>query len=74
MVAFETILTSNLLNCPRENYVKRQRSTKAKIVRAQPATKSLSVRYAEVVRLRQAILRTQSARPATTEANRLASK
>jgi hypothetical protein len=74
MVAFETRLTSNLLNCPRENYVKRQRSTKAKIVRTQPATKSLSVRYAEVVRLRQAILRTQSARPASAEVNRLASK
>ena len=41
--------------------MKRRRSTKAKFITGQPTPKSLSVRYTEVLKLRQAILRTQSA-------------
>jgi hypothetical protein len=43
--------------------VKRQRSKKAKTNVGQPTKKPLSVRYAEVLRLRQAIQQTQPAKP-----------
>jgi hypothetical protein len=40
--------------------VRRQKSMKARTKIGQPTNKPLSERYAEVVRLRQAVLRTQS--------------
>jgi len=54
--------------------VKRQRLRKPKNVGELPAKKSLSDRYAEVVRLRQAVFRTQAALRAPVGVNRLASK
>jgi hypothetical protein len=43
-----------------ERIVKRQKLTKAKIYVGPPSRKPLSVRYAEVLRLREAIMQTQS--------------
>ena len=40
--------------------MKRRRSTKAKSTTGQPTPKSLGVRYTEILKLRQAISRTQS--------------
>ena len=57
-----------------EYFVKRQRLSKPKNVVELPAKKSLSDRYAEVVRLRQAVCRTQAALRAPAAVNRLASK
>ena len=54
--------------------MKRQRLNKPKDVRELPAEKSLSDRYAEVVRLRQAVFRTQAALRAPADVNRLVSK
>jgi hypothetical protein len=54
--------------------VKRQRLNKPKNVRELPTEKSLSRRYAEVVRLRQAVFRTQAALRAPAAVNRLVSK
>jgi hypothetical protein len=53
--------------------VKRQRLDKPKNVPELPK-KSLSDRYAEVLRLRQAVVRTQAALRARAAVNRLASK
>ncbi|WP_156795530.1 hypothetical protein [Bradyrhizobium icense] len=53
--------------------MKRQRLNKPKNVRELPK-QSLSDRYAEVLRLRQAVFRTQAALQATAAVNRLASK
>jgi hypothetical protein len=53
--------------------VKRQRLNKPKIVRELPK-KSLSERYAEVLRLRQAVFRTQAALRAPADTSRPASK
>jgi len=57
-----------------EHYVKRQRLSKPKNVHELQPKKSLSDRYAEVVRLRQAVFRTQAALRAPADINRLASK
>ena len=57
-----------------EYYVMRQRSSKPKNVHELQPNKSLSDRYAEVVRLRQAVLRTQAALRAPADINRVASK
>jgi hypothetical protein len=57
-----------------EHYVKRQRLSKPKNVQELQPKKSLSDRYAEVVRLRQAVFRTQAALRAPAGINRLASK
>jgi len=57
-----------------EHYVKRQRLSKPKNVLELQPKKSLSDRYAEVVRLRQAVFRTQAALRAPAGINRLASK
>jgi hypothetical protein len=54
--------------------VKPQRLRKPKNIRELPAEKSLSDRYAEVVRLRQAVFRTQAALRAPADDNRLVSK
>ena len=54
--------------------MKRQRLSKPKDVRELPAEKSLSDRYAEVVRLRQAVFRTQAALRVPADVNRLVSK
>jgi hypothetical protein len=53
--------------------VKRQRLNKSKIVRELPK-KSLSDRYAEVLKLRQAVFRTQAALRAPADVSRLVSK
>jgi hypothetical protein len=55
-------------------FVKRQRLSKSKNINELPAEKSLSHRYAEVVKLRQAVFRTQAALRAPADVNRLASK
>jgi hypothetical protein len=55
-------------------YVKRQRLNKSKNIKELPAEKSLSHRYAEVVRLRQAVFRTQAALRAPADVNRQVSK
>jgi hypothetical protein len=55
-------------------FVKRQRLSKPKNINELPAEKSLSLRYAEVVKLRQAVSRTQAALRAPADASRLASK
>jgi len=59
-----------------EYFVKRQRLSKPKNIKELPAEKSLSHRYAEVVRLRQAVFRTQAAlrSPADVNLNRRVSK
>jgi hypothetical protein len=57
-----------------EHYVKRQRLSKPKNVHELQPKKSLCDRYAEVVRLRQAVFRTQAALRAPAGINRLASK
>jgi hypothetical protein len=59
-----------------EYFVKRQRLSKQKNIKELPAEKSLSRRYAEVVRLRQAVCRTQAAlrAPSDVNLNRLVSK
>ena len=54
--------------------MKRQLLSKPKDVRELPAEKSLSDRYAEVVRMRQAVFRTQAALRAPADVNRLVSK
>lgn len=54
--------------------MKRQRLSKPKNVHELQPKKSLSDRYAEVVRLRQAVFRTQAALRAPADINRLASK
>jgi hypothetical protein len=54
--------------------VKRQHLSNPKDVSELPAEKSLSDRYAEVVRLRQAVSRTQAALRAPADLNRLVSK
>ena len=54
--------------------MKRQRLSKPKNIKELPAEKSLSDRYAEVVRLRQAVFRTQAALRAPADVNRLVSK
>ncbi|MEH2536003.1 hypothetical protein V1277_004697 [Bradyrhizobium sp. AZCC 1588] len=53
--------------------MKRQRLNKPKDVRELPK-KSLSDRYAEVLRLRQAVIRTQAALRAPAGINRLVAK
>ncbi|MCK1643000.1 hypothetical protein IVA95_36935 [Bradyrhizobium sp. 157] len=53
--------------------MKRQRLSKPKSIDELPK-KSLSDRYAEVLRLRQAVFRTQAALRAPAGVNRLASK
>jgi hypothetical protein len=55
-------------------FVKRQRLSKPKDIRELPVEKSLSHRYAEVVRLRQAVFRTQAALRAPADVNRRVSK
>lgn len=57
-----------------EYNVKRQRLSKPKNVHELLPKKSLSDRYAEVVRLRQAVFRTQAALRAPADINRVASK
>jgi len=57
-----------------EYFVKRQRLSKPKNSPELPALKSLSDRYAEVVRLRQAVCRTQAALRAPTAVSRMTSK
>jgi hypothetical protein len=57
-----------------EYFVKRQRLSKPKNIRELPAEKTLSDRYAEVVRLRQAVFRTQAALRAPAYVNWLVSK
>jgi hypothetical protein len=57
-----------------EYFVKRQRLSKQKSIKELPAEKSLSHRYAEVVKLRQAVVRTQAALRAPADAIRLVSK
>jgi hypothetical protein len=57
-----------------EYYVKRQRLNKSKNIKELPTEKSLSHRYAEVVKLRQAVFRTQAALRMPAEVNRLVSK
>ena len=54
--------------------MKRQRLSKPKDIEELPAEKSLSDRYAEVVRLRQAVCRTQAALRTPADINRLVSK
>jgi hypothetical protein len=54
--------------------VERQRLNKSKNMKELPAEKSLSYRYAEVVKLRQAVFRTQAALRAPVDVNRLVSK
>lgn len=54
--------------------MKRQRLSKPKNIQELPAQKSLSDRYAEVVRLRRAVFRTQAALRAQVGVNRLVSK
>ena len=54
--------------------MKRQRLNKSKNIKELPAEKSLSHRYAEVVRLRQAVFRTQAALRAPADVNRQVSK
>jgi hypothetical protein len=54
--------------------VKRQRLSKPKDVKELPAEKSLSDRYAEVVRLRQAVFQTQAALQSPADVDRLVSK
>ena len=56
-----------------EHCVKRQRLNKSKIVFELPK-KSLADRYAEVLKLRQAVLRTQAALRATADIGRIVSK
>jgi hypothetical protein len=53
--------------------VKRQRLNKPKIVRELPQ-KSLSDRYAEVLKLRQAVFRSQAALRAPADVSRIVSK
>ncbi|WFU18771.1 hypothetical protein [Bradyrhizobium sp. CB3481] len=53
--------------------MKRQRLSKPKIVRELPE-KSLSDRYAEVLKLRQAVVRTQAALRSPADVSRLISK
>ena len=57
-----------------EYYVERQRLNKPKNMKEFSAKKSLSYRYAEVVKLRQAVCQTQAELRAPTGLNRLASK
>jgi hypothetical protein len=57
-----------------EYFVKRQRLSKPKNIKELPAEKSLSDRYAEVVRLRQAVFRTQAALRAPADVDRQVSK
>ena len=54
--------------------MKRRRSSKAKSITGQPTPKSLSVRYAEILKLRQAISRTQSGVKIQSEFDRQDSK
>jgi hypothetical protein len=54
--------------------VKRQRLGQPKNIQETPTQKSLSDRYAEVVRLRQAVCRIQAALQASDGADRLVSK
>jgi hypothetical protein len=54
--------------------VKRQRLSEPKDTEELPAEKSLSDRYAEVVRLRQAVCRTQAALRTPADVNRLVPK
>ena len=54
--------------------MERQRLNKPKNMKEFSAQKSLSYRYAEVVKLRQAVCRTQAELRAPTGLNRLASK
>ncbi|MEH2526190.1 MULTISPECIES: hypothetical protein [unclassified Bradyrhizobium] len=54
--------------------MKRQRLSKPKNIRELPAEKSLSDSYAEVVRLRQAVFRTEAALRAPVDVNRVVSK
>ena len=54
--------------------MKRQRLNKPKNIKELPAEKSLSDRYAEVVRLRQAVCRTQAALLTPADVNRQVSK
>ena len=54
--------------------MERQRLNKSKNIKELPAEKSLSHRYAEVVKLRQAVFRTQAALRAPVDINRLVSK
>ncbi|KRQ94721.1 hypothetical protein CQ12_04105 [Bradyrhizobium jicamae] len=74
MVVFELSDSAELIASSAEHFVKRHRLSKPKTVRALPATKSLSDRYAEVLRLRRAICQTQAALQAPTTVNRLAAK
>lgn len=55
-------------------FVKRQRLSKPRNVGELPAKKSLGDRYAEVVRLRQAVFRIQASLRTPASVNRLASK
>jgi hypothetical protein len=54
--------------------VKRQRLSKPKDIEELPTEKSLSDRYAEVVRLRQAVCRTQAALQTPADVNCQVSK
>jgi len=54
--------------------VERQRLNKSKNMKELPVEKSLSHRYAEVVKLRQAVCRTQAELRASADVDRLASK
>ncbi|MBT1515647.1 hypothetical protein KIP88_34775 [Bradyrhizobium sp. SRL28] len=74
MVVFELPYSAKVMYELAEHFVKRQRLSKPKDIRELPAEKSLSDRYAEVVRLRQAVFRTQAALRAPAHVNRLASK